>query len=60
GIAAGLLFDYKEDAQAVKMREYVEQFGIKKAVNVITGLEEESDLVEEIEKRYFELKGKLI
>ncbi|TCO66357.1 D-mannitol 1-phosphate 5-dehydrogenase [Caldanaerobacter subterraneus] len=60
GIAAGLLFDYKEDTQAVKVREYVEQFGIKKAVSVITGLEEESDLVEEIEKRYFELKGKLI
>jgi mannitol-1-phosphate 5-dehydrogenase len=57
GIAAGLLFDYKEDIQAVKMKEYIEQFGIKKAISIITGLEEESDLVKEIEKRYFELKN---
>jgi mannitol-1-phosphate 5-dehydrogenase len=56
GIAAGLLFDYKEDPQACKIQDDIKNFGLEKTISKITGLEENSDLLHEIVKKYKELK----
>ncbi|ABY95570.1 MULTISPECIES: mannitol-1-phosphate 5-dehydrogenase [Thermoanaerobacter] len=56
GIAAGFLFDYKEDPQACKIQDDIKNFGLEKTISKITGLEENSDLLHEIVKKYKELK----
>ncbi|MGB9679127.1 MAG: mannitol-1-phosphate 5-dehydrogenase [Thermoanaerobacteraceae bacterium] len=56
GIAAGFLFDYEEDPQALKIQDEINNFGLEKTISKITGLEENSNLLHEIERKYKELK----
>lgn len=55
GVAAGLLFDYSEDENALKIQESILLKGITKTISNVTGLEESDPLVNMIEKKYEEL-----
>jgi mannitol-1-phosphate 5-dehydrogenase len=56
GIAAGFLFDYKEDPKACEIQDGIKNFGLEKTISKVTGLEENNDLLQEIVKKYKELK----
>jgi len=56
GIAAGFLFDYKEDPKACEIQDDIRNLGLEKTISKVTGLEENSDLLQEIVKKYKELK----
>lgn len=56
GIAAGFLFDYKEDPKAYEIQDGIKNFGLEKTISKVTGLEENNDLLQEIVKKYKELK----
>lgn len=59
GIAAGFLFDYADDSKAEEIQNIIKNNGIKNAISVVAGLDEESPLVEIIANKYEELKNVL-
>ncbi|USK47787.1 mannitol-1-phosphate 5-dehydrogenase [Bacillus sp. CMF12] len=55
-IAAALMFDNKEDEEAVKLQEMVQEHGVAYVLKEVCGLEESSELAKEILKQYEALK----
>lgn len=60
GIAAGLLFDYREDYKSQELQNIIKNSGIKEAILRITSLEKESPLINLIVNKYEELKISLM
>lgn len=58
GIASAYLYDLKIDKQSQQVQAYIEEYGIDKAVNEFSGLDEDSLLYEEIINKYNQLKEK--
>ncbi|MBK1811059.1 mannitol-1-phosphate 5-dehydrogenase [Clostridium sp. YIM B02505] len=56
GVAAGLLFDAKDDDKAQEIQTAINTKGIKEAIVQFTGLEVNSPLVDLIAKKFEELK----
>ena len=57
-IAAALLFDYSDDADAVKIQNDIKEQGIEKAVTKYTGISKENSLFPMIIEQYNALKTK--
>ncbi|WP_160679340.1 mannitol-1-phosphate 5-dehydrogenase [Clostridium sp. C8-1-8] len=57
GIAAGLLFDYKDDPKAQEVQEIIKNKTIQDAITEVCGLAKDNVLVEEIVSKYNELKA---
>lgn len=55
-IAAALLFDYKEDEDAVKLQTMIQEHGVLFVLKEVCHLEESSELAKEIISQYEELK----
>jgi len=55
-IAAALLFDYKEDEDAVKLQTMIQERGVPYVLQEVCKLEESSDLAKEIISHYETLK----
>ena len=55
-IAAALLFDYKEDEDAVKLQTMIQEHGVPYALQEVCGLEESSELAKEIISQYEAIK----
>ncbi|MGN7175107.1 mannitol-1-phosphate 5-dehydrogenase [Paenibacillus sp. FSL R5-0490] len=55
-IAAALLFDNREDEEAVKLQEMIQENGVAYVLKEVCGLEESSELAREILKQYEALK----
>ncbi|MFC3882386.1 mannitol-1-phosphate 5-dehydrogenase [Bacillus songklensis] len=56
-IAAALLFDYKEDEEAVKLQAMIKEHGVPYVLQEVCGLDESSELAKEIVGHYEALKG---
>ncbi|MCM3586937.1 mannitol-1-phosphate 5-dehydrogenase [Mesobacillus maritimus] len=56
-IAAALLFDYKEDEEAVKLQSMIQEQGVAQTLKEVCGLEESNELTKEIISHYEALKG---
>jgi mannitol-1-phosphate 5-dehydrogenase len=56
-IAAALLFDYKEDEDAVKLQTMIQEHGVPYVLQEVSDLEESSVLAKEIISQYEALKG---
>ncbi|MCM3668709.1 mannitol-1-phosphate 5-dehydrogenase [Mesobacillus maritimus] len=56
-IAAALLFDYKEDEEAVKLQTMIQEQGVAQTLKEVCGLEESNELTKEIISHYEALKG---
>ncbi|WHY59707.1 mannitol-1-phosphate 5-dehydrogenase [Cytobacillus firmus] len=56
-IAAALLFDNREDEEAVKLQDMIQENGVAYVLKEICGLEESSELAREILKQYEALKN---
>ncbi|MGM0777705.1 MAG: mannitol-1-phosphate 5-dehydrogenase [Bacillota bacterium] len=56
-IAAALLFDNREDDEAVKLQDMIQESGVAYVLKEICGLEESSELAREILKQYEALKN---
>lgn len=57
-IAAALMFDNREDEEAVKLQDMIQENGAAYVLKEVCGLEESSELAEEILKQYEALKNK--
>jgi len=55
-IASALLFDYKEDEEAVKLQQMINEKGVKQALKEVSGLDENSEIMKEVLRHYEELK----
>ncbi|MGY6211176.1 mannitol-1-phosphate 5-dehydrogenase [Cytobacillus firmus] len=55
-IAAALLFDSREDAEAVKLQEMIQDNGVQFVLKEVCGLEESGELAKEVLKQYELLK----
>ncbi|WP_282139844.1 mannitol-1-phosphate 5-dehydrogenase [Cytobacillus oceanisediminis] len=55
-IAAALMFDNREDEEAVKLQEMIQENGVSNVLKEVCGLEESSELAIEILKQYEALK----
>lgn len=55
GIAAGFTFDYSGDEKAKEIQNDIATKGIKGAINIVTGLDKESPLLDKIADKYNEL-----
>ncbi|MBT2757406.1 mannitol-1-phosphate 5-dehydrogenase [Mesobacillus foraminis] len=55
-IAAALLFDYREDEDAVKLQAMIQEHGVAFALQEVSGLDESSELGKEIIGHYESLK----
>lgn len=55
-IAAALLFDNREDDEAVKLQDMIQESGVAYVLKEVCGLEESSELAREILKQYEALK----
>ncbi|WP_409298784.1 mannitol-1-phosphate 5-dehydrogenase [Peribacillus sp. SCS-26] len=55
-IAAALLFDHREDEEAVKLQSLLSEKGIGGTLEEISGLAPDSAITKEVEKQYQELK----
>lgn len=55
-IAAALHFDYGEDAEAVKLQEMLKENSIPQVLKEVSGLEENSEITQEVVRHYNELK----
>ncbi|WP_282172400.1 mannitol-1-phosphate 5-dehydrogenase [Cytobacillus firmus] len=55
-IAAALLFDNREDDEAVKLQDMIQESGVEYVLKEVCGLEESSELAREILKQYEALK----
>ncbi|WP_404321556.1 mannitol-1-phosphate 5-dehydrogenase [Cytobacillus firmus] len=56
-IAAALLFDNREDDEAVKLQDMIQESGVAYVLKEVCGLEESSELAGEILKQYEALKN---
>lgn len=56
-IAAALLFDNREDDEAVKLQDMIQESGVAYVLKEVCGLEESSELAREILKQYEALKN---
>lgn len=56
-IAAALLFDNREDDEAVKLQDMIQESGVASVLKEVCGLEESSELAREILKQYEALKN---
>ncbi|MCM3452901.1 mannitol-1-phosphate 5-dehydrogenase [Heyndrickxia oleronia] len=54
-IASALLFDYKEDEEAVKLQEMISAHGVSHVLKEVSGLAEDSDITNEVLKQYEQL-----
>jgi len=57
GIAGALLFDYREDQMAVKLKEKIEEEGIDRVLRDICKVSSDSPLGKKIKEKYFLLKS---
>ncbi|QQZ08793.1 mannitol-1-phosphate 5-dehydrogenase [Heyndrickxia vini] len=55
-IAAALLFDYKEDEEAVKVQEMIREHGVAYVLQEVSGLAEDSEIAQEVLRQYDLLK----
>ncbi|MEB6549001.1 mannitol-1-phosphate 5-dehydrogenase [Heyndrickxia sporothermodurans] len=55
-IAAALLFDYKEDEEAVKVQEMIREHGVAYVLQEVSGLAEDSEVAQEVLRQYDLLK----
>lgn len=55
-IAAALLFDYKEDPEAVKLQEMIQNDGILSVLQEVSGLDQAGELAKEVIRHYEALK----
>jgi mannitol-1-phosphate 5-dehydrogenase len=55
-IAAALMFDNREDEEAVKLQEMIQENGVPNVLKEVCGLEESSELAKEVLKQYEALK----
>ncbi|MBS4175560.1 mannitol-1-phosphate 5-dehydrogenase [Bacillus sp. FJAT-49736] len=55
-IASALLFDYKEDEEAVKLQEMIHLQGVKHVLKEISGLDENSEITSEVLRHYEDLR----
>ncbi|GAB2559829.1 mannitol-1-phosphate 5-dehydrogenase [Gracilibacillus alcaliphilus] len=55
-IAAALLFDHQEDEEAVKLQAMIQENGIPKVLQEVSGLAEDSEITQEVIKQYDLLK----
>ncbi|MDX8046843.1 mannitol-1-phosphate 5-dehydrogenase [Gracilibacillus sp. S3-1-1] len=55
-IAAALLFDHQEDAEAVKIQAMIKENGIAKVLQEVSNLPEDSEITQEVIKQYELLK----
>ncbi|MGV3465660.1 MAG: mannitol-1-phosphate 5-dehydrogenase [Heyndrickxia sp.] len=55
-IASALLFDNKEDEEAVKLQQMISENGVKYALEEVSGLDENSEITKEVLRHYEELK----
>ncbi|WP_152657233.1 mannitol dehydrogenase [Oceanobacillus sp. CFH 90083] len=58
GIASAFLFRNDADDEAVELEKFIKRNGIRKAITVFTGMEENNSLCQRIEEKYKELKDK--
>ncbi|MGD6805169.1 mannitol-1-phosphate 5-dehydrogenase [Rossellomorea vietnamensis] len=56
-IAAALLFDHSEDEQAMEIQEMIKENGVAGVLKKVSGLDEESEISQEVIKQYELLKG---
>lgn len=56
-IAATLLFDYKDDEDAVKLQSMMNEHGVSYVLQQVCGLDESSELARKIIRHYEGLKG---
>ncbi|WP_041587464.1 hypothetical protein [Thermoanaerobacterium thermosaccharolyticum] len=56
GIAAGFAFDYADDPKAMEIQESISTLGLQETVKKVTGLKDETILIDKIVKKYKELK----
>ncbi|WKV09584.1 mannitol-1-phosphate 5-dehydrogenase [Thermoanaerobacterium sp. CMT5567-10] len=57
GIAAGFAFDYADDPKAMEIQESISTLGLQETVEKVTGLKDETILIDKIVKKYEELKA---
>jgi mannitol-1-phosphate 5-dehydrogenase len=55
-IAAALLFDYQEDEEAVKLQAMIKENGVASVLKEVSGLEEDSEITQEVIRQYEMLK----
>ncbi|MGM1032591.1 MAG: mannitol-1-phosphate 5-dehydrogenase [Bacillota bacterium] len=55
-IAAALLFDFNEDEEALKLQTMIKEHGVASALKEVSGLDENSEITEEIINHYNNLK----
>jgi mannitol-1-phosphate 5-dehydrogenase len=55
-IAAALLFDYPEDDQAMEIQEMIKETGVAGVLKEVSGLDEESEISQEVVRQYEILK----
>ncbi|WP_110926036.1 mannitol-1-phosphate 5-dehydrogenase [Bacillus massiliglaciei] len=55
-IASALLFDYKEDEEAVKLQALIKEKGLMETLSEVSGLAAESPITKEIERHYKAMK----
>lgn len=55
-IASALLFDYKEDEEAVKLQQMINEKGVKHALQEVSALDENNDIAKEVLRHYEEMK----
>ncbi|MFJ5622594.1 mannitol-1-phosphate 5-dehydrogenase [Peribacillus loiseleuriae] len=55
-IAAALLFDNKEDEEAVKLQAMIQEHGVPHVLKEVSGLDENSEITQEVINHYNELK----
>lgn len=51
-IAAALLFDYKEDEEAVKLQEMIQENGVAAVLKQVSGLDENGEITQEVLRQY--------
>jgi len=56
-IAAALLFDYPEDEEAMEIQKIIQDKGPAAVLTTISGLSEDSDITQEVVRRYHALKA---
>ncbi|MFC7393033.1 mannitol-1-phosphate 5-dehydrogenase [Scopulibacillus cellulosilyticus] len=56
-IASALLFDYKEDEEAVKLQAMIKEKGVSQVLKEVSGLEEDNEITQEVISYYNVLKG---
>lgn len=55
-IASALLFDFKEDEEAVKLQQMISEYGVQHALKEVSGLAENNEITKEVLRHYEQLK----